>query len=125
MIGVAASDFTACFQKEDIDTLWSNPRTQTVAAPDEIFVCIDPNGGGLSKMAIVSGYFNGNELVVSNFIIIFWPFWGLGVSAGVLCDTAKQEAIHERLDIVEIRLGNVDVGRVECVLHENLEAGRS
>ncbi len=121
LIGVAASDFTACFQKEDIDTLWNNIRTQTVAAPDEIFVCIDPNGGGLSKMAIVSGYFNGNDLVVSVFFsFYFFLAWG---STWVLHDAPIQKAVHEGFDIVEIGLWDVDVGRVERVLHEDLSEG--
>jgi hypothetical protein len=65
LIGVAASDFTPCFAKEDVDTLFENPLFVTEASPDAIYVTVDPNGGGASKMAISSGYYNGLDLVVS------------------------------------------------------------
>jgi len=67
LIGVAASDFTPCFAKEDVDTLFENPLFVTEASPDAIYVTVDPNGGGASKMAISSGYYNGLDLVVSLF----------------------------------------------------------
>ena len=69
LIGVAASDFTPCFAKEDVDTLFNNPLFVTEASPDAIYVTVDPNGGGASKMAISSGYYNGLDLVVSLFFI--------------------------------------------------------
>jgi hypothetical protein len=63
--GIPASDFTACFQKNDIETIFTNQRRHPLAAPDAIFVTIDPNGGGVSKMGVASGYYDGPELVVS------------------------------------------------------------
>lgn len=66
LAGIAASDFTPCFAKEDIDTLYENPRRVTLDSPDAIYVTVDPNGGGASKMAISSGYYSGLDLVVSN-----------------------------------------------------------
>lgn len=64
LIGVAASDFTPCFSKEIIDNLFSNPLFVTQARPDAIYLTVDPNGGGASKMAIASGYYDGLDLVV-------------------------------------------------------------
>lgn len=70
LIGVAASDFTPCFSKEIIDNLFTNPLFVTQARPDAIYVTVDPNGGGASKMAIASGYYDGLDLVVSFFICV-------------------------------------------------------
>lgn len=63
--GIAATEFTACFQKRDIDTLWENPPRTTRSAPDFLYITVDPNGGGASKMGMASGYFDGVDLVVS------------------------------------------------------------
>lgn len=82
LIGVAASDFTPCFAKEDVDTLFENPLFVTEASPDAIYVTVDPNGGGASKMAISSGYYNGLDLVVSFISLCACLGWGRGLGPG-------------------------------------------
>lgn len=65
LAGEIASDFTACFQKPDIDRLFNNPIHYAKNMPECIYFSIDPNGGGPSKIGGVSGFFDGNDLVVS------------------------------------------------------------
>ena len=65
LAGIAASDFTPCFAKDDINTLWTNTRRLTETAPDALYVTVDPNGGGASKMAITSGYYDALDFIVS------------------------------------------------------------
>ena len=65
LIGIAASDFTACFSKEQIDTLFNNPLWNVTCAPRCIYVAVDPNGSGPSKMGICSGFIDGERFVVS------------------------------------------------------------
>ena len=63
--GIAASDFTACFQKADIEALFLQPLRTVRSMPRVIYLTVDPNGGGMSKMGVVSGFFDGNDIVVS------------------------------------------------------------
>ena len=62
--GVIASDFTACFQKHDIEALFLNPVRTTATMPRHVYISVDPNGGGMSKMGVVAGYNDGNDTVV-------------------------------------------------------------
>lgn len=62
--GIIASDFTSCFQKGDIEALFLQPTRSTSTMPRHIYIAVDPNGGGMSKMGIVAGYKDGNETVV-------------------------------------------------------------
>jgi|WetSurMetagenome_2_1015567.scaffolds.fasta_scaffold00112_29 hypothetical protein len=34
--------------------------------PKHIYIAVDPNGGGMSKMGVVAGYTEGNDTVVSS-----------------------------------------------------------
>ncbi len=70
--GVAASDFTACFQKADIEALFLQPLRTVRAMPRVIYVTVDPNGGGMSKMGVVSGFLDGNDVVVSFIVVCSW-----------------------------------------------------
>ena len=80
LIGMAASDYAACFQKEDIEKLFTNPLFNVQSRPDEIYITIDPNGGGASKMGMASGFFDGNSVVVRLFFVFLcgWRFY-LGI----------------------------------------------
>ncbi len=69
--GIIASNFVACFQKRDIETLFLAPPRVTRAMPDALIITIDPNGGGPSKLGIISGYHDGCEVVVSLFFVFF------------------------------------------------------
>ena len=69
--GIPASDFTACFQKPDIEKLYTNPHITTTRMPDCLYLTVDPNGGGASDMGCASGYFDGNDLVVSVVLFCF------------------------------------------------------
>jgi hypothetical protein len=62
--GVPMSSYTACFQKADIEGLYLNPLRVTRAMPRCIYITVDPNGGGMSKMGMTSGYFDGIDTVV-------------------------------------------------------------
>lgn len=63
--GIIASDFTSCFQKADIEALFLQPLVTTTTMPRHIYITVDPNGGGMSKMAVVAGYKDGDITVVS------------------------------------------------------------
>ncbi len=39
------------------------PRYVTIERPENLYVSIDPNGGGPSKMAILSGYYSGKRFI--------------------------------------------------------------
>ena len=43
-------------------------KTRAMPVPDRMFVVIDPCGGGASALAVVSGFMNGNMLVVRSLI---------------------------------------------------------
>lgn len=88
--GIAASDFTACFQKAYIEALMNAPRYVTRTRPDTIYLTVDPNGGGPSKMAMCSGFLDGKRLVVSYLLFLVLPPpsctslpWG-GTSHGIV-----------------------------------------
>jgi len=70
--GIAASDFTPCFAKEYINTLFENEAWNTIVSPEALYLTVDPNGGGASKMAIASGYYSGLDLIVSDFFFLFF-----------------------------------------------------
>jgi len=62
--GIIASDFTSCFQKGDIEALFLQPVKDTLSMPRHLYIAVDPNGGGMSKMGITAGYKDGNDTVV-------------------------------------------------------------
>jgi hypothetical protein len=77
--GIIASDFTSCFQKTDIENLFLNPLRSTGAMPRCVYIAVDPNGGGMSKMGVTAGYKDGNDTVVSVSFV-----WG-GVGYACVC----------------------------------------
>lgn len=68
--GIIEDDYDPCFDKHDIKRVFCElPHVVTTSVPNQIIVSVDPNGGGASKMAITSGYFDGND----DFIVSFLP----------------------------------------------------
>jgi hypothetical protein len=51
-------DFIPCFKQADIVQFFDKPAYRTESTPDYIFVTCDPSGGGMSQLAICSGYFD-------------------------------------------------------------------
>jgi hypothetical protein len=74
LTGMAASDFTPCFQKDDIQNLMDAPRYHCKHMPDVIYTAVDPSGGGPSHMGICSGFYDGNTFVVSLFFYLTFFF---------------------------------------------------
>lgn len=72
--GVVANDFRPAYDMEAIGRLFEHKaRYICMSSPPAIVMCIDPNGGGASEMAICSAYFVASAVVVSTifpFIII-------------------------------------------------------
>lgn len=67
--GIIADDFASCFRKEDIKLLYDARPAVINYSPDYVYVAVDPNGGGPSQMAIVSGYFDKQaRFIVSHFV---------------------------------------------------------
>jgi hypothetical protein len=74
--GIVDDDFTPCFRKEDIERMFAAPPVMIVFSPKYVYVSVDPNGGGPSLMAIVSGYYDTD----ANFIVslsLFLYFTGV------------------------------------------------
>lgn len=55
--GIIEDDFVACFEKADLERLFTKERYVTHSAPKHIFITVDPSGGGMSQLALCSGYF--------------------------------------------------------------------
>lgn len=71
LTGMIVDDFTPCFRREDIEELFNLKPILTKYSPKHVYVAVDPNGGGPSQMAIVSGYFDSDtRFVVSLFILV-------------------------------------------------------
>jgi len=71
LTGVIADDFAPCFDRHDIAQFYSRPPVITDVAPKYIYVSVDPNGGGASRMAISSGFFDPRgHFVVRIFFVI-------------------------------------------------------
>lgn len=61
------------FDKGDIDRLISSetrPYCDTIHSPDRIYVTVDPDGGGLSKMSIASGYLVMTNPVIPTYTLV-------------------------------------------------------
>lgn len=110
LAGIAASDFTPCFSKEDIGRLFDNPRRIVNCAPDAIYVTVDPNGGGASKMAIASGFYDGLDLVVS----VFLSF--------VVVGETGEKPVDQLVDIVQTWPRYIDVRHIEDLFNLCLDA---
>jgi hypothetical protein len=77
--GIIEDDFQPCFSKELLNRMFTNPPVSIAYSPKYIFVAVDPNGGGISQLAICSGYYDeGLNFVVRKnvfFIIQMVPLY--------------------------------------------------
>lgn len=73
MSGIIQDDFVPCFSKELIETLFLLPPVVTKSTPEFVFITVDPSGGGMSQLAICTGYYDESDYVVSIFIIRMDP----------------------------------------------------
>lgn len=127
--GIAASDFTACFQKNDIETLFTNPRVLPTCMPDCLYITIDPNGGGASKLGVASGYFNGVDLVVSIFFLffiflvcvvfdnLFQKNIVLHNLSGIPCVTIFEKPSQQDIYIVSVWSWHINICRIQHFIH--------
>lgn len=58
LYGMVEDDFIPCFDKNDIHRFFSRPAYDTRSTPEYIFVTVDPSGGGMSQLAICSGFYD-------------------------------------------------------------------
>ncbi len=69
--GVSVSDHKPVIDQQHMHRFVTKQRWLQRSPPRRVFICVDPNGGGNSHMAIVSGFYaSPSELVVSFFQII-------------------------------------------------------
>ena len=74
--GVIADDYQPCFSKALLDRMFSNPSVTIGYTPKYIFIAVDPNGGGISQLALCSGYYDeALNFVVSSFLFICLFKW--------------------------------------------------
>lgn len=66
--GMIEDDFVPCFPKAQIEDLFSRPTYITRSTPSHVFVACDPSGGGMSQLAICSGYYDSDL----NFVVSFY-----------------------------------------------------
>jgi hypothetical protein len=64
--GIVADDFVPCFPKELIQQCFSMPPYVTKSTPKFVFTTVDPSGGGMSQLAICTGYYDDDL----NFVVI-------------------------------------------------------
>jgi hypothetical protein len=65
LFGIIADDFVPCFQKELINNMFNLPPIVPTYSPEYIFITVDPSGGGMSELAICTGYYDGTDHVVN------------------------------------------------------------
>lgn len=64
--GIIEDEYVPCFPKELIAHMFTGiPAVITTATPTYVFVTVDPSGGGMSQLAICSGYYRETDHVVS------------------------------------------------------------
>jgi len=69
--GIVSDDNEPCFDRNDILRIFDLPHVDPKTTPKYVLVSCDPSGGGASKMAITSGYFDAElNFVVKNFYFI-------------------------------------------------------
>lgn len=71
--GMIEDDFVPCFPKAQIESLFARPAYQTRSTPSHVFVACDPSGGGMSQLAICSGYYDDDLNFVVSFIVSCRP----------------------------------------------------
>ena len=66
-MGVSHDKNKRAFAPELVDGLMNAERFVAGKAPKEIFITIDPNGGGDSDFALVSAYFDRGTMIIAGF----------------------------------------------------------
>ena len=67
-LGVITKTDNHCFDVGAVSRLCEfYVNSKGMSSPDKMFVVIDPCGGGASALAVVSGFMNGDMLVVRYF----------------------------------------------------------
>jgi len=70
LMGSVMDDHDTCFDRHDILRVFDLPHVDITSTPKHIYVSCDPSGGGASKMAITTGYYDDElNFVVSFFIL--------------------------------------------------------
>lgn len=65
--GIIQDNFVPCFPRDLIHQMFSNPTYLTESTPEYVFITVDPSGGGMSQLAICSGYYTlDGSYVVKN-----------------------------------------------------------
>lgn len=71
--GAIADDYEPCFDRHEISVFFNRAPVLAMSPPKQIYVSVDPNGGGASRMAITSGYFDPRgHFVVSSFYSVMY-----------------------------------------------------
>jgi hypothetical protein len=65
LAGIIEDDYLPCFPKDLIAAMFAMPPVVTQSTPNFVFVTVDPSGGGMSQLAICSGYYRETDHVVS------------------------------------------------------------
>lgn len=69
--GIIQDNFVPCFPKELIHQMFTGDPMETTSSPEYIFITVDPSGGGMSQLAICSGYYTLSGEFVVNVLIHF------------------------------------------------------
>lgn len=65
--GIIQDNFVPCFPKDLIHQLFTEKGHVTTSTPEYVFITVDPSGGGMSQLAICSGYYTlDGSFVVSS-----------------------------------------------------------
>ncbi len=66
LCGLITDDINVCFAAVDIARFFSRTPFETRTTPPYIYITCDPSGGGLSQLAICSGYYDnaGNWIII-------------------------------------------------------------
>ena len=67
LAGMVVSEYTPCFNMDDIEACFTAKPVITLSAPGIIYISADPSGGGPSHLALAAGYFD----MASNFVVNF------------------------------------------------------
>lgn len=66
LAGVITDDFVPCFPRKYLEKMFQRTPYLTKSSPEYIIVTVDPSGGGMSQLAICSGYYDADlSFVVS------------------------------------------------------------
>lgn len=107
MSGIIEDDFSPCFPKDDVKRMFERPPISTRYIPKQIYTAVDPNGGGPSQLAIVSGYYDAdNNFVVSN------PIFFLLDSHQIQLASSQYEIIYGGYNIAFV------IGKIKCSFYK-------